>query len=134
MSDKIFLDSNILLYSIRESEQRKLLVARKLIEEQCVVSPQVLFESLNVALKEFKLSKEEAIRLVKDFARDHTVVAETIDVVTKAFELFEKLSISPYDSKIIAAALLSDCTILYSEDLHHGLVIENKLRIVNPFL
>lgn len=38
-----------------------------------------------------------------------------------------------YDSLIVASALESECTILYSEDMQPGLVIENQLKIVNPF-
>jgi predicted nucleic acid-binding protein len=35
---------------------------------------------------------------------------------------------------IVAAALLAGCDVLYSEDMHDGLVIEERLRIVNPFV
>ncbi len=38
-----------------------------------------------------------------------------------------------YDSLIVATALESECTILYSEDMQDGLLIENQLKIVNPF-
>ena len=31
-------------------------------------------------------------------------------------------------------ALEADCHILYSEDLHHGLVVENRMKIINPFI
>ena len=34
---------------------------------------------------------------------------------------------------IIAAALLSDCEILYSEDMQDGMLIEEGLRVRNPF-
>jgi predicted nucleic acid-binding protein len=46
----------------------------------------------------------------------------------------EKYRYSFYDSLIISAALSSGCKILFSEDLHHGQLIEGKLKIVNPFL
>jgi predicted nucleic acid-binding protein len=38
-----------------------------------------------------------------------------------------------YDNLIVASALKSESTILYSEDMQDGLVIENQLKIVNPF-
>jgi predicted nucleic acid-binding protein len=34
---------------------------------------------------------------------------------------------------IAAAAVIAGCDILYSEDMHHGLVINGRVRIVNPF-
>jgi len=71
-----------------------------------------------------KFEKKKAIKFVRDFARDNTVVEENSEVDFKAIELFEKYSLQPFDSKIIATALLSGCSILYSEDLQDGLVIE----------
>ena len=46
----------------------------------------------------------------------------------------DKYSFSFYDSMIIAAALECDCKILYSEDMHHGKVIDRRLTIFNPFI
>jgi len=44
------------------------------------------------------------------------------------------LGLTIYDSLIIASALEADCKILYTEDLQHNHLVENKLRIVNPFI
>ncbi len=38
-----------------------------------------------------------------------------------------------YDSLIVVSALENNCSILYTEDLQDGQVIENALKIVNPF-
>jgi len=46
----------------------------------------------------------------------------------------EKNSSYPYwDSLIISSALENDCTVLYAEDVQHGQVISNRLRVLNPF-
>jgi predicted nucleic acid-binding protein len=50
-----------------------------------------------------------------------------------ALLLYEKYSLQPYDSKIIASALLAGCDILYSEDMQHGLIVENRLTSLIPF-
>lgn len=34
---------------------------------------------------------------------------------------------------IVASALLAGCTTLWSEDMQNGRVVEDQLRIVNPF-
>jgi predicted nucleic acid-binding protein len=47
--------------------------------------------------------------------------------------LAERYGISIYDAMIVAAALRADCDTLWSEDMHNGLIIENRLRILNPF-
>jgi predicted nucleic acid-binding protein len=51
----------------------------------------------------------------------------------KACELRENYKFSYYDSLIISSAVLEDCYILFSEDMQDELIIENKLKIANPF-
>ena len=47
--------------------------------------------------------------------------------------LAERYGFSVYDAMIVAAALIAGCTTLYTEDMHHGLLVEGQLRLVNPF-
>jgi predicted nucleic acid-binding protein len=51
----------------------------------------------------------------------------------QAISIREKHSTPWYDSLILAAAIESECKILYSEDFQHGRKIEG-LKIVNPFI
>jgi len=51
-----------------------------------------------------------------------------------AVQLTRRYGFSYYDSLIVVSALEADFTLLASEDLHNGLLIEGRLRIVNPFL
>jgi predicted nucleic acid-binding protein len=51
----------------------------------------------------------------------------------KAFLDSNILIYAHYDSQIIAAALAAGCTVLYSEDMQHGQLIDGTLSIVNPF-
>ncbi len=50
-----------------------------------------------------------------------------------AIDIREKYKFQYYDSLIIATALENKCTILYSEDMQHGQIIERQLKIINPF-
>lgn len=54
-------------------------------------------------------------------------------VQTDASQLRERYSFSHWDSLIISAALLAGTSILYSEDMQDGLVVNGQLTIVNPF-
>jgi len=54
-------------------------------------------------------------------------------MVVKALELRDHYNYSYWDSLLIAMALLNDCQQLYSEDMQHDQLIENKIRIINPF-
>jgi predicted nucleic acid-binding protein len=46
----------------------------------------------------------------------------------------ERYNLSIYDAMIAASALTADCDTLWSEDMQHGMVIDGRLRIINPFL
>jgi predicted nucleic acid-binding protein len=46
--------------------------------------------------------------------------------------LAERYILNIYDAMIVAAAQLAGCTVLYSEDMHDGLVID-RLTIRNPY-
>ncbi len=53
--------------------------------------------------------------------------------IQEAIRIKEKYAYSYYDSAIIASALKNKCTILYTEDMQHKQIIENTLKIINPF-
>jgi predicted nucleic acid-binding protein len=52
--------------------------------------------------------------------------------ILDAFRIAERYGFSFYDSLIISVALECGCNILYSEDMHHVQLIENRLKIMNP--
>lgn len=62
-----------------------------------------------------------------------TVKSLTHQTYEKAFEIRQKYNISYWDSLVISSALESDCSVIYSEDMQNDLLIDNKLRILNPF-
>ena len=39
-----------------------------------------------------------------------------------------------FDAVIVASAIEGHCDILYSEDMHHSLVVDKSLTIINPFI
>lgn len=51
----------------------------------------------------------------------------------QAVRLAERYGFAFFDAVMIATALTADCLTFYSQDLHHGLVIEDRLTILNPF-
>jgi len=53
--------------------------------------------------------------------------------IKKALDIAIDYKYSYWDSLIITSALENNCLICYSEDMQHGQIIEDKLRIVNPF-
>ncbi len=133
MSDNCrFADTNVLIYTV-DCDSRKKPIAIQLLLKKPIISIQVVNECTNVLRKKFQLDYTRIAEIMDNYLKTVTVVPITIQTVTLAWEMGEKYNYSYYDSLIIASALENECTILYSEDLHHGQVIEERLRIVNPF-
>lgn len=131
MKDRIFVDTNILVYALLD-ESPKQRAALDLLQSGCVISTQVLNEFTNVARKKAKLEWQE----IQDLSNAIQSLAETVplDVVThnRALTIADSYGFSFYDSLIVAAAQKSGCNFLFTEDMQHGQKIET-LMISNPF-
>jgi len=93
----------------------------------------VINEVSNNLLKKLQFSNDDIAVFVEDCYIRYSVIDFTKNIFIKASELREKYNFSYYDSLIVSSVLLSHCIILYSEDMHDGLVVENHLTIINPF-
>ena len=135
MSDKIFLDSNILIYGYSNSEPAKQLIARQLIaENNSVISTQILQEVTNTVTRKFEFSFADAAVGIEECCQNNILHINTEDTIVQACGIAERYGFSLYDSLVISAALESDCKFLYSEDLQHNQTIEKRLTIINPFI
>jgi predicted nucleic acid-binding protein len=137
MSDKHFVDTNILLYGHDRSAGAKHDRARALLEHlwttrSGVLSTQVLQEfCINVRRKSAKpLSVAETRETIADYLT-WEVVVNTPAAVIEAVDLEERYGISFRDALIIHAAQTAGATILYSEDLTNGQMY-GTVRVVNP--
>ena len=136
MSDKYFIDTNVLAYMVdtRDSEKQKIskmLVTKLAIQGNCCISTQVLNEFFNVATKKLKYTKEEAKNLILNLMHFEVYRVEISDI-PKAIDISIKTQFSYWDSLMILCAKNSKCTIFYSEDLNDGEIVEG-VKIVNPF-
>jgi predicted nucleic acid-binding protein len=133
MNHKVFLDTNILLYTIGQHDVRTP-VAEGLVEQGGVVSVQVLNELASVAHRKLKMSWQDvanaldAIRILCP-----SVVPITAETHDAALRLAVRHGFHIYDALIMAAALEAGCGTLYSEDMQSGQVIGGRLTIRNPF-
>ena len=134
MRDRIFLDTNILVYGYSNSEREKHLVARNLISENnSFVSTQVLQELTNTLTRKFKLSYADAINAIEESCQNNNLYINISPTLIKACLIADEYRYSFYDSLIISSALLCDCSVLYSEDMKDNQVIDGVLKISNPF-
>jgi predicted nucleic acid-binding protein len=130
-----FVDTNVWLYALIEGQDRvKTETAQSLILQSIpVISTQVINEVCVNLLKKTDISEEHISQLIDSFYAKYPVVEINKTVLLKASQLRRRYSLSYWDSIIVACALAAETEMLYTEDIQNGLVIENQLRIVNPF-
>lgn len=138
MLDKVFIDSNIWLYALIETEDHELRhkKAKSFILDNLhpTVSTQVIREVSVNLLRKAMMPESEIRRLISNWYVDCQVVKTTESQFLVASYLRERHMLSFWDSLIIATALEANCTILYTEDMQHGLVIKDFLTLINPFV
>lgn len=136
MQDSIFIDTTILVYSLLENEDNKHKQAISLMESLkgnfIFISIQVLNE-LYVSLQKHDIDEPEIENRIKKIIGICNISINTIPTIKLCWKIKRKYSYSYWDSLIIASALESNCSILYTEDLQDGQIIEDKLTIKNPF-
>ena len=140
MNDRFFLDTNIFIYEVSSNDPSKEVVATRLVRHALesgkgIISFQVVQEFFSVAFRRFTppMSLPEAEQVLALTLRPLLAVHSSYSLYAQALDLTRHYSISWYDSLIVAAAIESDCRILYSEDLQHGQSFGN-LTVKNPFL
>jgi predicted nucleic acid-binding protein len=127
-----FIDTNILLY-IASGDPVKAAKAEEIVGLGGMISVQVLNELTNVARRKMHMSWTETHDFLNMLRSLLTVHPLTIETHETGLALAERYGLSTYDAMIVGAAAHAGCDTLWSEDMHDGLVVENRLRIVNPF-
>jgi predicted nucleic acid-binding protein len=127
-----FFDTSVLLYLLSDDAAKADRV-ESLLSTRGVVSVQVLNEFAVVALRKLKMPLSEVREILDTIRAVCAVEPLTIETHDRGLAVCERYRFSLYDSMLVAAALISGAKILYSEDLQHGQVIDNQLRITNPF-
>ena len=137
MSDRYFVDTNILMYAHDTSAGPKHERARAVVEglwrdRTGVVSTQVLQElSVNLRRRAGRPLDTKATReLVVDYLT-WQVVVNGGDSILEALDLETRYQISFWDALVLQAAQASGAAILYSEDLSHGQTY-GSVRVINP--
>ncbi len=130
---KAFIDSNVLLYLL-STDAAKADRAEAIVLAGGRISVQVLNEITNVARRKLAMPWQEVNELVSLIQSLCPVEPLPLETHEKGRKIAERYGFSVYDAMIVAAALLSGCEVLYSEDMQDGMEIEEGLRICNPFV
>jgi predicted nucleic acid-binding protein len=127
-----FFDTNVLIY-LASGDPVKADKAESMVGGGGAISVQVLNELANVARRKMRMSWPDThafLSLLRGLLTVHSVEVETHET---GLALAERYDLPIYDAMIAASALHADCDTLWSEDMQHGLALDRRLRIVNPF-
>jgi predicted nucleic acid-binding protein len=137
MSDRYFVDTNILMYAHDKAagdkhERAKTLVEELWRERKGVVSTQVLQElAVNLRRKAARPLDAKATReIVADYLT-WQVVVNGGESILEALDIEARFQISFWDALVVQAAQASGAEILYSEDLSDGQTY-GSVRVINP--
>ena len=133
---KMFLDTNILIYSLDSSNPQKKAISRKHLrqcaEENCgVISTQILQEFFIVSTKKMGVEPLAAKSLVHSFQNFETV-SVTPELIENAVDCHILNRISFWDALVVIAAESSKCDVVLTEDMNDGQIIRG-VRFHNPF-
>ena len=139
MSANFFLDTNLIVYLFDTSEpvkrqKVKQLLGRHQSGQNGYISAQVVNEFIVIATRKIThpIPFDAIDQHIKFLQRQLHVSSLHADTSLKAIEIKRRYQYSFWDSLIIASALENNCTILYSEDMQHGQILESTLTIRNP--
>lgn len=126
-----FVDTNVLLYAF--GADKKAERSRSLMKD-AAISVQCLNEFARVARGKQSWSwpdVEDALTAIVELS--DRIVPIDVELHATGLGLAKRHQFSIFDGLIVAAALRAECEILYSEDMHHGLVVDDRLTISNPY-
>lgn len=136
MTDKVFLDTNLWIYFYAKDLPDKADTVTQLINDNAELiwlSTQTLGELFHVLTRKKFTTQAEAATIILDLIDSFPVWDIDSSKVLKALEINARYGYAYWDSLILATALLGDCSVIYTEDLHHNQLIDDQLRILNPF-
>jgi predicted nucleic acid-binding protein len=132
-----FIDSNIWLYAlVQHQDTQKTEIAKLTIQNshKIIVSTQVINEVCINLVKKISLPETQVRKLITAFYQKcHDIVELNQETLLKSSQLRDSYNFSFWDSLIVATALQGSAVRFYSEDMQNGLLVEQKLTIINPF-
>ena len=126
-------DTNVAVYALTSDAQKARRAQASLIGSD-FLSVQVLNETANVLNRKRRLVWDDILDRLSDLRELVPDIRTITDADNRAAtRLAQRYRLQFYDALLIAVALANGATTLYSEDMQHGLLIDDTLRIKNPF-
>ena len=134
---KIFIDTNILVYSIdqknEDKKQKSRRTLKKIIEShQPVISTQVIKEFYVVSTNKLKADPIVVKNIIHNF-HNMEIVNNDLELIEQAIDISVISQLSFWDALIIAAAEKANCEFVFSEDLNSGQTYRGVM-VINPLV
>ncbi|MBW4595467.1 MAG: PIN domain-containing protein [Brasilonema angustatum HA4187-MV1] len=138
-SQQSFIDSNIWLYRFIINPRDTDAISKQQIAtaitnyQNILISTQVVNEVCANLIRKAGFNNAQIQILLEELEQGCEILPVSLETLQLAVKLRSRYLLSFWDSLIVASAILGDASILYSEDMQDGLILENTLQIVNPF-
>ncbi|PZU50703.1 MAG: VapC toxin family PIN domain ribonuclease [Sphingomonas sp.] len=129
-----FLDTNILIYAIdhgslhRQTALNLMVLANRIAVQSMNEYAHVCYRKLRMEWPDVQLGLSASLGLCAELPNALTLHTHELGLWAA-----QRYQLAIHGALLIAAALSVNCTTFWSEDLHHGLIIDGRLTIRNPF-
>ena len=138
MTDRIALDTNVLVYSLDGGAPNKQARAKEILSGRggapLIIPAQALAETSRVLLVKRRppLPPDDVGSFIQSLAAAFAIVPLTHTLVEKAIRGVKEYQLSYFDAQIWAASKQAGAAVLLTEDGQDGQSLEG-VRIINPF-
>ena len=135
MNGNAFIDTNIIIYFYSEHDSKKRGIACGILDKYtCCTNIQAFKEAGNIWYKKLNLSGYAIEKHIKNLELLFNVVLPiNTDTIYDAIKIKDKYGFSFYDCIMLASAMNGECEIIFTEDMQDGQIINDTLKIINPF-
>lgn len=130
---RAFADTNIAVYA-ESDDGEKSKRARSILESSPVISTQVVNETIAALTGKYGFSKSDAHEVADALMDLCEVVPVDEGTVREAMRLAVRYQLSHWDALIVATAIQASCELIYSEDMQHEQVFDDRVSVKNPFI
>jgi predicted nucleic acid-binding protein len=136
--NRVFIDTNIFIYGMLKENRtgdkgdKAIALLQSLSNKVVFINTQVLNEIYSVMLRH-KIDEKEIQEKLEVIIRETRLSTIRLKTLKSCWDLRTRYKYSYWDCLIMASALENQCAILYSEDMQHQQLIEQSLKIINPF-
>jgi len=129
MNDRVFLDTNFLVYIFSGDEIDKKSICTEMLiaikeHSTLIWSTQVIQEFYNTVVLKHGQESVTVKKTINSLNEDFELVTNNLSIINSAIDIHQTNHISFWDSLIVSAAKAANCSIILSEDLNHGQKVE----------